>query len=646
MLSIAMLAVFASGVVYYKIGKLRRVVWADRLSYLLPILFLISSPLIFTSLDWGREIVLSLSGFGILFVASFLTLFFLEKDERPGSAYASNLFGSGAGAVFAIFIMWITTPFVGIIICSLMSAIGGSVAYSKRFGVGLVATALLLIIVLSVAESGRENVIWQKWNSFSYITVHNLSGSVFWGHVNEWQPASYLLTIDSVAGTALVLEPERGGVIAHDITHMGYYLIKKNATVAIIGSGGGRDVIGAREFQPSQIVAIEINPAVIEATQLFTPSAYSNTELVIGDGRATIDASADKFDLIQLTLVDTFAAVSSGAFALTESYLYTTESFSIFLNKLSDDGVLSVSHWRIHENRLVGVAEAALRKEGVERTENHIIVIVDKSAEWWGVCTLLVKKSEWTPADRERINLVAKKFGFETIEPETKILGEKIPTDDSPFFFYNPAGGRLLFLLGGLSLLFSCAILIVALHKTKVKCSLETFGFFGAIGLGYMLIETVFLQKFLLFLHDPTITITVVFSSFLIFSALGSLASARTEARRFSVCVVLLLLVFLIIEPILLGSIPNSLYIRMVASIFIIAPIAFCMGVFFPTGFERVKHKEPDAIGVAWSVNGLFSVIAPILSLMVAISAGFKFVLLIAAFLYALAYFLMERSRE
>jgi hypothetical protein len=160
-------------------------------------------------------------------------------------------------------------------------------------------------------------------------------------------------------------------------------------------------------------------------------------------------------------------------------------------------------------------------------------------------------------------------------------------------------------------------------------------GYFFLLGLAFLFIEIAFIQKLLLFLHHPLYAIAVVLSSFLVFAGLGSAWLGRVPkgghnrllVQAITGIVVLGTIYLFALGPLLayLAWLPDVL--RILMSIALIAPLAFCMGMPFPLGL----------IPWAWAINGCASVISAVLATLLAIHFGFPVVIAVALVLYALA---------
>ncbi|MCK4950234.1 MAG: SAM-dependent methyltransferase, partial [Gammaproteobacteria bacterium] len=248
-------------------------------------------------------------------------------------------------------------------------------------------------------------------------------------------------------------------------------------------------------------------------------------------------------------------------------------------------------------------------------------------------------------------------------------------TDDQPFFFHFFKWRVLPEILslvgkGGMPLLeWGYLILIATLvqalfasfflillplffyrRKKEKKAShsltLHSFVYFLSLGLAFLFVEIAFIQKFILFLHHPIYAISVVLAAFLIFAGMGSLWSGRfadtgrhAKGVKFSVSIIVVIGISYIF---LLGTIFSLLIslpmiAKIMLSIVLIAPLAFCMGMPFPLGLSRLGEIDPGLVPWVWGVNGCASVLSAVLATLLAIHFGFTVVILSALVLYAFA---------
>jgi hypothetical protein len=241
------------------------------------------------------------------------------------------------------------------------------------------------------------------------------------------------------------------------------------------------------------------------------------------------------------------------------------------------------------------------------------------------------------------------------------------PTDDHPFFFHffrweqtpqvienlgrrwQPFGGSgYLVLIALLAFVLVATVLFVivpialrahfrqVLRRAGTGRSIRTLGHFAGIGLAYLLVEVALIQRFILVLTHPTVAMATVIGSLLLFSGVGSLVSHRLSGRY-----VLLLLAFLLaIYPWFTGLftpllLPIPLILRAIATMLLIAPVGFLMGVPFARGINALRDVSA-LIPWAWAVNGSASVISAVLATILSLSLGFTPVLFVGGGLYLL----------
>ena len=253
------------------------------------------------------------------------------------------------------------------------------------------------------------------------------------------------------------------------------YLVQPPADVAVVGVGGGRDILSGLYFGAKRIRGIEINPAIFEVlTDKFAEFSghldrVPGVSLVNAEARSYINHSQDRYDLVQISLIDTWAATAAGGLTLTENRLYTVEAWGDFYRALKPGGLLSVSRWfdpdghRGEFYRLVAIAADALQRKGVPATDlpRHVIAL-----NVAGIVTVITRPDAFTDAEwhaaRGRLQaqgfkiLLGPDVAFDTIT-STLMSGKadaaffaSLPdniapsTDDNPFFFYTARFGELV----------------------------------------------------------------------------------------------------------------------------------------------------------------------------------------------------------
>ncbi len=239
--------------------------------------------------------------------------------------------------------------------------------------------------------------LYEKWNSFSRLrfegdTAVPLPSHTGWGlspaYVPDRPAYELYLNIDAAAGTSLTRFGGDTAELAHlkyDVTNMAHRL-RRNAEVMVVGVGGGRDVLSALAFGQKSVLGVELNGDILASLNGrfggFTGrlDRHPAVTLVNDEARSFTARTDRRFDILQVSLVDTWAATSAGAFVLSESSLYTVEAWTAFLGRLKPGGILTFSRWYFHDRpgemyRLTSLACEALRRSGAARPRDHLMLV-------------------------------------------------------------------------------------------------------------------------------------------------------------------------------------------------------------------------------------------------------------------------------
>jgi hypothetical protein len=406
--------------------------------------------------------------------------------------------------------------------------------------------------------------------------------------------------------------------------------------------------------------------------------------LVHDEARSWLARTETSFDVIQLSLTDTWAATAAGAFVLAENSLYTVEAWRLLLGRLTDAGVATCSRWYFQERpgeiyRLVALAARALADLGVEDPRRHMLLVrtmFEEQSPIGGLGTLLVSRTPFTEADVRRVEDVAGQLQFEvmltperTPDPTLAALASaheldafaaafpidiSPPTDDRPFFFQmlrlrdvfdrdvlaeeiGRVNMQAVFVLAALlaTVLVLTGICIVApllLSRRGVvtRDAVPLLLFFAAIGFGFMLIEVSQMQRLTIFLGHPTYGLSVVLFSLLLSGGLGSWLTrsvgSRTVARSGALRLGALLVVaalFGILTPIAIrGFAGAGNAVRIGVAVAILAPLGLFLGMAFPLGMTIASGRWSRLTPWLWGVNGATSVCASVLAVVVALGWG------------------------
>ncbi len=496
------------------------------------------------------------------------------------------------------------------------------------------------------------------------------------------------------------------------------YDIRPGAKTLVIGPGGGWDVSRALASGSHDVTAVEINPIIAttimrEKYPQLSHDLYLRPEvhIVIEDGRSFVRHTDQRFQVIQATLVDTWASTAAGAFALSENNLYTTDAFRDYLSHLTDDGLLVFTRWGFdpprESLRLLTLAMVALREIGESDPKSHVIVARAGGREalsgWGAQDTVIFSRKPFSATDIDRAVLAmadahltpiylpgsGPKNHFRDLltspDPEAwerDYLYNIAPVNDNrPFFFYTVQPRDLWGYISHASqetadykinkavpLLFEAlfvsigAVLIILLLppvvlRAKLPRESSTLAFllyFFFIGAGYILIEVALIQKFVLFLGQPVYALTCIIFTLLLASGLGSFFSRKVTAGedgrlKIVLCVIAALVAVLAVSigPVLTAGVGLPLPVKMLATVLMIAPAGFLMGMPFPTGLARLEARNSAAVRWAWSLNAASSVLGSVGALVCAIYLGLMQTLLVGGVLYlgALAVLSMDRVR-
>jgi len=651
-----------------------------------------------------------------------ISLVLTRYPEQTHKLYAADFIGAAVGCVLLVlslqYIDGITDVYLVGFIATLSALCFSFNAESKKLKLCALVIALFTaayvgtnaylanqakpVISLSWSKGEKEKLVhFEKWNCFSRIRV--------FGEPDEYRrPMEFgyskllpdvkirQLWLDMDGCAAAILYRFTGNLkdfefFKYDISNFAYEVIK-DGNALVIGVGGGKDILAALALGQKTVTGVEINNNTV-ATVNGRYGDYTGhldkmpgVNIVCDEARSYITRSKEKYDTIQATLVDTWAASSSGAFALTESSLYTVDAWETFLNHLSDRGVLTMTRWWSHYvpseiYRLLGLAHTALKKVGVENPRANIVLVRLMSSELGdslhaedGLGTILVSRKPFTPEQLTFIEKRCKELGFElalspttSIEPNLALSADgntaevektvpfnlKASTDDCPFFFQtlNPAqifnksiyaSGRtanninsavalLLVLVTVTFFTFYCFRLPILRTKDKsqLKGSLPLFIYFFSIGIGFMLIELSQVQRFSITLGHPIYALAVVLFTLFLATGLGSVSfgklkeMAGNRLHMLLAAVLVVTAIFGLATPALVHALaPESTPMRIGASIASLFPVGFVLGLGFPAGMQLGFKYGEKLTPWLWGINGAASVLGSVLSVVISMFAG------------------------
>ena len=651
-----------------------------------------------------------------------VTLALTRFPRQVPSLYAVDLLGAAAGCVIVLVALDVTDGPTTVVGTALAACVAAAVFSMPTESSRLRAGALVAIIALAAfvavnslrigeqasllrvewVKGGREpKPLFEKWNSFSRVTVFGDPNQPVaprgWGQSDTWPADRRIhqleLLIDANAATVLTEFDGRLEMIDHlkyDVTNMAHWL-RRDARVLVVGAGGGRDVLSALAFQQRGVLGVEINGSILDILNGYFGGFTGHLErdprvrFVNDEARSYIARQHDRFDILQISLIDTWAATGAGAFVLSEHSLYTTEAWELFLDRLTPNGLLSVSRWYFDPRpdetyRVVTLAVTALAKRGITRPRDHMAIVrhatgADGKVAPLGVATLLISPSPLSSADVDALEAAAKRLHFDVLlsprhaaSPMFDALtsGRDLapvyaqfpvnitpPTDNSPFFFHtlrlgdifrgelwhqrlggSSANVQAVWVLGlllltviGLTVLCIVVPLVLTTERRVLTGSAPLFVFFIGIGLGFMLVEISQMQRLIVFLGHPTYGLSVVLFAMLAASGIGSLLIGRfgdgARATTPLVALIATLVVFGAATPMAIRTFAASTTpVRIAVAVALLFPIGLLMGTAFPLGMRAATGRAPALTPWLWGINGATSVCASVVAVAIALHWG------------------------
>ncbi|PYX01788.1 MAG: hypothetical protein DMG86_09580 [Acidobacteria bacterium] len=585
----------------------------------------------------------------------------------PNTILFAALIAAVSGSV------WATTADVRRVTLTLASVLLGLIAANH-------SGRLLDVVYAKGAFRDPTMVEFARWNAISRVEV-------------DRQDNAKVIVIDADANTFIMnSDPKNWQNTSWQKNLMSappalVNVLRPHGEYAIIGPGGGVDVLRAVANGSPDVTGIEINPIIANTIMRDRYADYSyhlyqrpEVHIHVTDGRSFVRNAKQSFDVVQMTLVDTWASTAAGAFALSENSLYTVEAFQEYFAHLKPDGMIAITRWEFQQGNL---------------DEDGLPVVV------------LAKKSTFSQQEENAIeqhlnrypNLVALYRPSDAGDnPFSSLIASNNPSafarqyaynvapvnDNAPFFFFTLKLGQILRLqslqpgidwkvnLGvavlGMVLIISViavvAFLVIPLAlRQRRRDRWERLLYFVAVGLGYIMVEIAFIQRFVLFLGHPTYALTVVVFLLLLSSGAGSLASRRWLGQASSawlpltIIVAALLLYVFILTGLLNALVGLAFIAKLLVSAALLVPLGFAMGMPFPTGLRalslvsvdipesRSNHAGENTVEWAWAMNAASSVLGSVLAMVIAIQFGLNITLACGAGAY-LAALMLTRTLQ
>jgi hypothetical protein len=644
-----------------------------------------------------------------------VTLLFQHYADEIDTFYAFDLGGAAVASLAVVGLLSVTDPSTGIFAAACLAMVAsGLCGLSWRPAVlGLLVLSLATglsaraggISFAAVKGQAEKDYLYTGWNTFSRVTLEASGRNPLWLSAHRGKPIeSMALTIDAVAGTDVLKcsgDFTELDYLGTDITSAVYHLVPE-AKVLVLGCGGGRDVATALHFKNPDVTTAEMNDLIVGLLKgplaRYSGGLAHKVRMVNDEARSFLARQSDqRYDIIQMSLIDTTAAVASGAYLLSEHSLYTVEAWTTILSHLTDRGMFSVTRNRydgypLEVYRCVTLAVAALRNLGVSDPRRHILVYeyigpASPDPNWpRGMTTLLISRQPISAEAMARSEQVARHLTFpvrcwdngklekpirELLDPasyEQAIARAPVditpPEDDRPFFFFhlrpdeilNGLGShnygalfyftavRVLFQLVCIVGVLTTVFVILPLALRRQRPPLDCAIYFGTIGFAYMTVEIAMLQILNIFLGHPIYSLTVILAGLLLSSALGGPVLRKLQGANPPRLHVWPLLITLAVGwltwtayPWLLRDQGFSTPARICLAWLTLGPLGVAMGMPFPLVFRWLARTQPEFGPWYWGVNGAASVMASILSIIVALLCGLKVVFGLGLGAYGLA---------
>ncbi len=473
-----------------------------------------------------------------------------------------------------------------------------------------------------------------------------------------------------------------------------------NENILVIGPGGGVDVLISLMFNFSHVHAVEINQATVDIVNDYASfdggiySDYDNVHVHVDEGRSFLKRTGMKYDAIMLDIPITKTVQGSSGYSMAENYLFTTDSIKDYLENLNDNGYLViVAHEQVEIYRLVMTALETLQSQGKSIAEGMKQIVVTQKGGHMSFPVFILKKTTfgaievgdmiqktgevnlmpvYFPLYHKEMNsmydptlvaLAEGKADMRTLIEAAGLDGADIspPTDDKPFFYKFEKGLPVALpqVLIGFIVLTAIATFVyffdwgrrlyVAPKKMKQalteKFSVFTPYYFASLGLGFMLIEVSFAQKFILFLGSPTLAISTALFSLLLSMGIGGILSKKLKqpARlvpKISLIGGIIMLSYIFVLPFIFDFMLGlDLNIRVLVTLAVTFPGGFALGTLYPLGIRIVdRYFDSNDISWMWGINGLFSLLGSTLAVVIAISFGFSAALLLGGILYVMIF--------
>jgi hypothetical protein len=650
-----------------------------------------------------------------------------EAPVALPSLYAVDLAAAALGALAPLVLLGpLSGPGALVFLAALLAVAALVVSPPDKRG-GPAALALVALAALGISErtsmgfvmrypkglprNDNERATFEAWNPLSHVRLGpfvQVPIGFMWSPSPLTPPLQVTMANAQIDGEAATPVYEYRRIaqlnfLRFDATTSAHHL-RPDGTACVIGVGGGRDLASALLYGHSRVLGVEINPSIVRMLRSVTDRSPTlrdpRVSVIVGDGRAVYAGSTGlRCRVLQASLVDTWAATSAGAFAHTESTLYTRQAWRVFLDRTVPDGIVTFSRWYDPQKasetaRLVSLAVASLHDRGVERPRAHIALIAS-----FNVATILVSPAPFSAADVAALHDLETRLQFRLLVAPDRAAASPVldrllsardddalaavgvphgldtspPDDDRPFFFQlmHPSmwlhpKRTLAMVSGGPGVLEGNVMAMFELVATFVAVAILGIGmlgptlwraarsavpplpgaragvYFGALGAGFMAAEIALVQRMHVVLGHPTYALILVLAGLLVATGVGSALSTRALRSRRAVsagalvaAVVLASLPFAVIRPLARATIDSGFAVRALWATACAALVGIPLGMLFPSGVRYVDRERGAPVALA--VNGATSVLGSVAAITVSVGLGIPATFVLAGLVYVLA---------
>ncbi len=522
------------------------------------------------------------------------------------------------------------------------------------------------------------------------------------GFTGEIPPAPHLFRNGD--GYGAILPPDPAGsphLLAQSVQALPLFVAPDPGRALVLHPGGGA-LLGHVLGEAREVDAVEPHPAVAS----LLGRAYPGADLTVGEGRAFLSRPPRTYDLILLPPQGAFGG-GLGVQALQEDYLLTLESFRSMWRALESDGWLGFSvvldQPPRQSLRLLALLAESLRAEGVADPARHVV-----AARSWDMLAVAAARSIPDPDRvRHRTRDALDPLGFDFVwrlgddlseQARSHVLDDDTldrgfeailrgdretfaaaypfridpPTDDAPYFHQFirwtrldeiralTATGTLAWIEMGSVLVGAIVVVLGAAAFLLILAPLAARGlprggrgggllYFAGIGLGFMTLEILWIQRFTLYWGHSLYAAAGVIAALLCGMGAGSALSSRLPAtprtlRRVLGTVLAIIVLAQLGQPALLrATLPLAGPVRGALGLAILMAPAVALGMPFPLALRLLEPSRPGLIPWAWGVNGCFSVLAAPLAALLAMQTGLPATGWVAAGAYLVALLACER---